>query len=66
MPRDTAPRLIVYTRQGPVTVPASGDPELDALLERMCRATGLLVGMGPNAPVPDPDADARAAMAGGA
>lgn len=66
-PRRT--QLVVYLRDGPVTIPLTGDEKNDALLERFARRGGRVVSRAgsllPHAPT-DPETAMRDALQEGA
>jgi hypothetical protein len=60
---DAAGRLIVHTRRdGVIEIPLSGDPRLDALLERFAARGGAVVGEDGALVVPDARPPAAAAL----
>jgi hypothetical protein len=58
-------RLVVHTADGVIEVPLTGDPHHDALLARLARLGGTVTDSAGALVVPDPDAEARRAMAAG-
>lgn len=60
------PHLKVYSRDGVVEIPLTGDPNYDALLERIARRGGTVLRDGVLTEEEPSEADTRAALQDGA